>query len=511
MTGTGYDSDQAVAALRAVVAEHGTAGLSNAQLMSGVLKDLMPDAQRETNILIQAAQSGLPELLSDRLSQGLSLDAALATTANMVSEHTGLASDACAWAASVTATVLGLAGPAAQQAPQDVQQPPQDWQPQQQPDWQPQPAQDWRQPDLAGVAAGSQQTQLPDSPPAAPPAPFAATQLSPGNAEQATVYGAVPQAPIAGQVPPQAGAGYAASPQWPQGGGPAGSPWQQPQPPAPAGGQPGNRRNLTIAGVAVVVIALIIGVVVWAPWKSNSVAAPAGLTAGTATANSLQISWTAPATAPSKYDVYRDGTLIGHIAGTDTEFTDSGLSPATSYKFQLVAVDAGTSSPRSAVVRATTMTPPLTAAVLDGPYTVSYKVIQSNPHDPIFRSKGQTWTDQWVVTPCTAAACKTAHLVGKLHGYKFSTTLYKIKDTKYPWFGQVNTSFELCGHGSKAPAVPATISILMKLTQAGPHGTAWQATNWTGVVKVVQRRINLANGDYCNGYATWANVAGAGS
>ncbi len=509
MAGTGYDSDQAVAALRAVVAAHGPTGLSNAQLMSGELKDLMPDAQRETNILIQAAQAGLAELLSDRLSQGLSLDAALAATANMVAEHTGLASDACAWAASVTATVLGLSGPAAAQVPQPQvpQQAPQPQVPQQAP-------QDWRQPEVAGIS-GQAQTLLP--PDSQQGTPFVPTQLSPGAAGQATVYGAAPQAPVGGQPPPgtgapwqpQAGGQVPPQPAWQQGAG-AGTPgW--PQPPAQPGGQSGNRRNLTLAGIAVVVIVLIIGVVVWAPWKSSSVAAPTGLKVGATTANSLQVSWTRPATAPGKYDVLRDGKYIGHIAGTDTEFTDSGLSPATSYRFQLVAVKAGVSSPRSTAIQATTVTPPVSDAVLNGPYNVNYKVIQADPHDPIFQHKGQTWTDQWTITPCTAAGCKTAKLAGNLHGFKFTTTLYKIKDAKWPWFGQVNTSFEVCGHAKNAPAVAATISILMRLTQARPNGTAWQASTWTGVVKVVQRRITLANGNYCNGYATWANVTGAGS
>jgi hypothetical protein len=512
MAGTGYDSDQAVAALRSVVAVHGPGCLSNAQLLSGELKDFMPNAPRETNILIQAAEAGLPDLLRDRLAQGISPDAALAIAASTVAERTGLAGDATTWAASVIATVLGL--PVGTSVPQQAQA------------WQPQPApQQVPQPDLAGVGAGAAPTQTPESQPAAQ---FPATQVSPGPGE-ATVFGTVPQqAPPFGTVPqqappygavPQQAPPYGAAPQQPVGGyqvnqpwqpvqGPPGAPWQPAPTPTQAGGSGGKGKTATLVGVALVVVALIAGVVVWAPWKSKSVPQPTGLTAAAVTANSAKVSWTAPATAPDKYEVVENGKIVAHLAGDDTFFTASGLSPASTYSYRLIAVVGGTSSPRSSAVTVTTVTPPVTASVLQGQYTANFKVIQGTSYDPYFKSDGQTWTEQWTFTPCQTAGCATATLSGKLRGTSFTAKLLKLTTDHDKWFGVANFSFETCGLHNTGNPDPATVHILVKATQAGPHGTAWVATQWTGFFKAVLRRATSKTGGVCHGYAVWANLTG---
>jgi Fibronectin type III domain len=507
MAGTGYDSDQAVAALRSVVAVHGAGCLSNAQLLSGELKDFMPNAPRETNILIQAAEAGLPDLLRDRLAQGISPDAALAIAASTVAERTGLAGDATAWAASVTAAVLGL--PGATSVPQ--QQVVQGWQPPPAPVPQPVPpqavpAQYAPQQDLAGVGAGAQPTQIPDSQPAAQ---FPATQVSPSPAvsdPQATVFGTVPQ-----QAPPfgaqQPVGGYPVNQPWQPQAPAAGPPWTPAPAPASTGGS-GGRRTGVIIGVAVVVIALIVGVVVWAPWKSKAVAAPTGLTLGTVTANSIEVSFTPPATAPNKYEVVENGRVIGHVSGSSTSFTANNLSPATSYSYRLIAVEGSTSSPRSSAVQTTTVTPSVTAAVLDGQYNAGFKVIQGNSYDPYFKHDGQTWTEQWTFTPCQTTGCKTAHLSGVLRGTHFTASLLKLTTDHDKWYGTTNFSFETCGLHNNGNPDPATITILVKATQGGPHGTAWVATAWTGFIKATLRRAYSKSGGSCHGYAVWADLTG---
>ena len=66
---------------------------------------------------------------------------------------------------------------------------------------------------------------------------------------------------------------------------------------------------------------------------------PAGLTA-TATARSASLSWTAAAddVGVSGYRVFRDGTQVGTTASTS--YTDSGLTPATTYSYTVEAYDA---------------------------------------------------------------------------------------------------------------------------------------------------------------------------
>ncbi|MFJ5710929.1 chitinase [Streptomyces sp. NPDC093105] len=80
-------------------------------------------------------------------------------------------------------------------------------------------------------------------------------------------------------------------------------------------------------------------------------AAPTGLTAGSPTATSVPLSWTAVPGATS-YHVYRGTTRIQTVTGTTT--TATGLTASTAYTFQVSAANSAGESPKSAPVTATT-------------------------------------------------------------------------------------------------------------------------------------------------------------
>ncbi|WP_405665746.1 glycoside hydrolase family 18 protein [Streptomyces sp. NBC_01166] len=82
-------------------------------------------------------------------------------------------------------------------------------------------------------------------------------------------------------------------------------------------------------------------------------ATPTGLRAGTATASSVPLSWTASAGATG-YRVYRGGTKI--LDATGTSATVTGLTAASAYSFQVSAVNAAGESAKSAAVGVTTAT-----------------------------------------------------------------------------------------------------------------------------------------------------------
>lgn len=94
--------------------------------------------------------------------------------------------------------------------------------------------------------------------------------------------------------------------------------------------------------------------------SSDTVApgAPAGLAAGTPTASSVPLSWSAnPAgDGVTGYTVYRnDVTAPAGTALTGTTFTDTGLAASTTYSYRVTAVDgAGNESAKSAAVSVTT-------------------------------------------------------------------------------------------------------------------------------------------------------------
>ncbi|MGW4057453.1 discoidin domain-containing protein [Amycolatopsis sp. NPDC004747] len=82
---------------------------------------------------------------------------------------------------------------------------------------------------------------------------------------------------------------------------------------------------------------------------------PAGLAAGTATATSVPLSWSAATdnVGVTGYDILRNGTVVATSA--TTSYTDSGLTPATSYTYAVRARDAaGNVSAASAPITAKT-------------------------------------------------------------------------------------------------------------------------------------------------------------
>jgi hypothetical protein len=99
---------EALNALRTIAADprYGAEALASAQIMTNLLKDMLPDAPREANVLITAAGAGVPTALQGYLAQGMDVGTATQLAAGTLAERTALTADACAWATSSLATAL---------------------------------------------------------------------------------------------------------------------------------------------------------------------------------------------------------------------------------------------------------------------------------------------------------------------------------------------------------------------------------------------------------------------
>ena len=112
MTSTSWEHQREVRdALRTIVTDPqlGTAALSSAQTMSNLLKDLLPDAPRETSVLVAAAEAGLAQTLLDHVGQGMDVVTASSLAASAFAARTPFTTDACNWAVGELAVALGLA------------------------------------------------------------------------------------------------------------------------------------------------------------------------------------------------------------------------------------------------------------------------------------------------------------------------------------------------------------------------------------------------------------------
>ncbi len=111
MTSVPWDAQgEAQAALRAIVADprYGPPALSNAQTMTNLLKDMLPDAPRESSVLVAASEAGVAGLLQGNVSAGMDVATASRLAAGTFENRTALTPDACNWAVGILASALRL-------------------------------------------------------------------------------------------------------------------------------------------------------------------------------------------------------------------------------------------------------------------------------------------------------------------------------------------------------------------------------------------------------------------
>ncbi len=137
---------------------------------------------------------------------------------------------------------------------------------------------------------------------------------------------------------------------------------------------------------------------------------PTGLAARASAPRQIDLSWAAATddVAVTGYGIYRGGTLIASVGGSTTSFSDTTVTPATTYSYAVDAVDgAGLRSPKSASVGATT---PADSAPAADPVIAAAGDIACDPRDSNFNGgKG-------VPNYCQAPA--TANLLGGISGLK---------------------------------------------------------------------------------------------
>lgn len=350
---------EARAALNSTVTDFGPRILSDPRMLRSRLSDLLPDLPRERYLLITAAEADMAGQLTQQVqSQRADPETAIAEVSRSFSDSSSITLASSTWVTTEYAQALGYRVRPA--APPPPPPPP------------PSPAQ-------PGPAAQPFDPNYPPtiSPPlqtASPPA--AAATVGPGGypgyappqAPAGGGYAPPPQAPGVGQAPP------AAVPQQ----GPA-PPWIQPAPPSRT-----RNRWPIYAAVGVVVLGLVAGLLVWAPWHKVPVA-PTALLGRSPTATSVRVSWT-----PSKggatidhYLILRDGTQVGSVPASQDSYLDQGLAPGTTHRYKVIALSGTQRSQPSASVTVRTITPsPAGLAAVNATWTSVSFDWASPPNSP---------------------------------------------------------------------------------------------------------------------------------
>jgi chitodextrinase len=320
-------------ALSSAVADFGQRVLSNPQMLRSRMSDLLADLPRERDLLVTAAEADVAgELARYFQEQGLDLDTAIRLASSSLIYRRSIDPADSMWVTSEYAQALGYGvRPTAPLPPPPPESP------------QSGPA---SQPTII--------SRTPYRPPnvqmAPPPGPTIGSGGYPGySAPQAPAGGAAYTAPRprvgegryiptqgSGEVPPQRS-----------------SPSAQPTPPP-------KRRNRwpLFALVAVVVLGLTAGLLVWAPWHKVPVA-PAAVHGHSPTATSVLVSWSASSGGATidRYLILRDGTQVGAVPASQTSYLDNGLAPGATHRYKIIAVSGTQQSRPSASIAVRTITP----------------------------------------------------------------------------------------------------------------------------------------------------------
>jgi hypothetical protein len=211
-----------------------------------------------------------------------------------------------------------------------------------------------------------------------------------------------------------------------------------------------------------------------APWKTPPVLQPTGLVADSSAVSTVTFRWSGPATgpAPDRYEIVRDGQRVGYVPGNITFYRDTGLAPASAYRYQVIAIRDGRLSRRSPVLSLDTVTPPVSDAVLDSTWAAHYTVTSTNFSSIFARS----WSDTWTFTPVCGTDLCNVTLDGKWDKSAFTATLART-GAVYTGTARLD-NWASCQGSNKY--VPGVIKIRIQVQDAGVDGTTWAASAWSG-------------------------------
>lgn len=259
------------------------------------------------------------------------------------------------------------------------------------------------------------------------------------------------------------------------------------------------------AAAAVVVLVIVAGVLIWAPWRPAPLLQPTGLKAGIATTSSVTFHWSDPSSGPlpDKYQILSSGKLVGTVAGTVTSYRVSSLAPDTAYQYRVAALRGSKRSALSAVLTVNTTAPPVSAARWQGHWSVNIKIVKGA--DALRGKGGKGWVESWRASPqCPAGPC-TVQLTGDLNRHPITATLTRAGAV---YTGKTTADIFRCGKPVDSVPIHSTLTIQVTLSGGQPSGQAWLASAWDGHM-VIDSPYTSTSTFYCNAFTLTTSLSGS--
>jgi hypothetical protein len=206
--------------------------------------------------------------------------------------------------------------------------------------------------------------------------------------------------------------------------------------------------------------------------------------------SAVTLDWQAPAGATAAtYRISRDGAQIA--TADTTSYTDRSVAPGTRYRYEVVAVGDGSTS-AAATVTVRTPVPPVSLAVLGGPYRVALSVTSAQGWESI--TAGDRDTATWSFTGTGS------RLHGAAIGGAWTMTLRREGASAS---GTARETLSSCNF----TPVTDTITVRVRVLAGRVIGGEWIATRFAGTFRDVSPAAS--SGLYtCSGSSYTARIDG---
>ena len=251
---------------------------------------------------------------------------------------------------------------------------------------------------------------------------------------------------------------------------------------------------------------------------TTTIPTPVDLRAGAATSTTLTFTWSRPPSSPMPeyYVISRNGTVVEGAAldGNVTSYRDTGLKPATNYRYDVSAiwvtgsVDAISDSSPALTMRTSNppAPPPVAAARLTGSRLLDFKVVSSTGGLTV----GTAWTDTWEFNAkCTSGACDvTLSAVVAPVGYVDRTFTMTLARNGAVYSGTTTAHVTQCGVAPNLVDVQNPITVSITVQSAAMDGTVWSAHGLAGTMQI-DSPYTSAGQYFCSQQSFTTSIAGS--
>ena len=262
---------------------------------------------------------------------------------------------------------------------------------------------------------------------------------------------------------------------------------------------PSPHRGRLVAVITAIVLIAVGGItaIVGSHGNGSRPAAPTQLRPTSVTSTTASIAWTpATSTSPTKFRIYRNGHLIDAVGAHTYRYTDSGLAPSASYRYQVSAFDKQWSA-LSSTLAVTTHHASLAAARLFTTSQYAVKIAVTSEYGYTTVGAGDRSRQTWWFNTRPAGRYM---LLGNLHAGSFKMP---IRQRGLSFNGTTHENLSSCSY----VPVNTTVRLSMHTVKGGTVDGVWGVTRFTGTLHQTAPATS-AGLTTCSGAGYTATVTG---